>query len=289
MKQAHELNLPIFLTATPAAIHLYRKHGFQVVDEIAVDLSTARLTERRVNVCMVYPVPFPESPPKPLSKSWNIELAPVVDEADFIRFAVIEDAAFEIDPLMELAYPTDRSQPADPQHRANQHMDLVRTYPCAKFVKAYDTESGEMVGGAKWIFFDDPDRRPDLWPKEWSPGTNVPLCEFFFGALERKQNEHMGEKKYLLMGILVTMPEYQGRGIGSKLLSWGLDQADELGYECWINATQAGLSLYKRHGWMEVGQIDVDLGDWGGEKGKLDRTVCLVRRPRPKDKERKMA
>jgi GNAT superfamily N-acetyltransferase len=43
-----------------------------------------------------------------------------------------------------------------------------------------------------------------------------------------------------------TVPEYQGQGIGSKLIQWGTSQADEKGLECYLSATPKGLRLYEK-------------------------------------------
>ena len=49
--------------------------------------------------------------------------------------------------------------------------------------------------------------------------------------------------------------------------------------ECWIDASPKGVELYKRMGWVEVDHVDVDLGKYGGEEGKTDQTICLIRKP----------
>ena len=92
----------------------------------------------------------------------------------------------------------------------------------------------------------------------------------------------MKGKTHCLLSVLATLPEYRRKGIGSQLLRRGLEEADEKGYESWINASPQGLALYKRHGWEEVGFVDINIGEWGGKEGIIDRTVCLVRKPKVK-------
>ncbi|SLM40980.1 GNAT domain [Lasallia pustulata] len=177
---------------------------------------------------------------------------------------------------MALCFPGSQSAAG----RAAQHANFFRSDRSVRFVKATDTRTGSIVAWARWNFYVDGatlDQTP--WPKEWAEGTNVPCVEYFFGALDRKRDAFMKGKDFFLMGVLVTLPEYQGKGIGSSLLQWGLEIADEKGVECWIDASPMSVELYKRLGWVEVDHVDLDLGKYGGEQGIVDRTVCLIRKP----------
>lgn len=163
---------------------------------------------------------------------------------------------------------------------AKNHAKTFRTDPSAHYVKATDTRTDSIVAWARWNFYVDVvPAEQTAGTKVWGEGTNAPLCEYFFGAMDAKREMHMKDKPFFLMGILVTMPEYQGKGIGSSLLQWGLEIADGEGVECYINASPKAVKMYERLGWVEIDHIDVDLGQYGGEQGIIDRTVCLIRKP----------
>lgn len=51
--------------------------------------------------------------------------------------------------------------------------------------------------------------------------------------------------------MLATLPEYQGQGAAGMLLRWGLEQADQMGVEAYVEASPAGLPVYRRFGWKE--------------------------------------
>lgn len=89
----------------------------------------------------------------------------------------------------------------------------------------------------------------------------------------------MRDQAYIFMRLLVVLPPYQGKGIGTRLLRWGLEQADHLGVKVWIDASPAGLGLYKKLGWKEVSKLQIELKEWGGREGETDLTVSLVRDP----------
>lgn len=90
----------------------------------------------------------------------------------------------------------------------------------------------------------------------------------------------MAGKEYAYCITLVVDPEWQRRGIGKRLLEEVLSVVDEKGWEAFIDASPAGLGLYKKLGWEEVGSTVIDVGAYGGEKGKLVTNVSLVRKPK---------
>lgn len=75
---------------------------------------------------------------------------------------------------------------------------------------------------------------------------------------------------YLLMRIqdlsfFFVHPEYQRRGIGSKLLQWGKKKGDELGTKIWITSTPQARPVYEKNGWKVIEKHEIDLGKYGGE------------------------
>ena len=197
-----------------------------------------------------------------------------------IRLAEIKSVALGESPIMSLIFPRNPDGKENHQIRANEHIQSMREDETARYVKATDVQSGKIVGWANWRFFEDPAKPLIPSRREWDPPANIALGKYFFGALEERRRESMKGEKYFLMAILMTLPGYQRNGIGGKLLEWGLEQADEKGYRCWIDSSPEGSGLYKKHGWEEIGFSDVDLADWGGEQGVLYRTVHLVRKPK---------
>ena len=77
----------------------------------------------------------------------------------------------------------------------------------------------------------------------------------------------MKGKPYILMHVLAVLPEWQGKRVGKRLLEWGIREADKRGLECWVNASEGSVGFFERFGWEEVGFVEVNLADWGGEKG----------------------
>ena len=54
------------------------------------------------------------------------------------------------------------------------------------------------------------------------------------------------------LDMLGVHASYQGKGLGSRLLKWGLTRADAEGLEVYLSASPAGKPLYQKYGFREV-------------------------------------
>jgi ribosomal protein S18 acetylase RimI-like enzyme len=78
--------------------------------------------------------------------------------------------------------------------------------------------------------------------------------------------------------MLHTDPAFQRKGAGKLLVEWGTKKADELGLPIYLEATQAGFGLYKRHGFEEIDVFDLDLDKYGGTG--VFRAPLMMREPK---------
>ena len=69
----------------------------------------------------------------------------------------------------------------------------------------------------------------------------------------------------LALDFLATLPESQGRGVGTKLLQWGMDIADEQDARIYLEATLDGYPLYLKHGWRPLQDLVLDFEPFGGK------------------------
>lgn len=74
---------------------------------------------------------------------------------------------------------------------------------------------------------------------------------------------------------MCVLPELQRRGVGAKLMEWGLERIDHLNTEGFIEATVSGRQLYQRFGFKPVAIVRVSLDQIDTEK--KDRWVELER------------
>ena len=79
----------------------------------------------------------------------------------------------------------------------------------------------------------------------------------------------------------MVLPAWQGHGIGSAIIRWALEHLHLDQMPFWLNAQPDGYKFYKRLGWRDIDNVDIDLSKWAGpNKGYgLHRTVCMLRDP----------
>jgi GNAT superfamily N-acetyltransferase len=105
--------------------------------------------------------------------------------------------------------------------------------------------------------------------------------------LEKTTSDHLdafmkktmpeGTRCMFLGGITID-PSFQGQGVGSELLRWGTQQADRLGVFCWVHSSQAGSSIFEKHGFETVDTLTLDLDEYaigpppkGGVFGEMEK------------------
>ncbi|KAA8651313.1 GNAT family N-acetyltransferase [Aspergillus tanneri] len=103
---------------------------------------------------------------------------------------------------------------------------MIRENANMRFVKAVDGDSGRIVGWTWWIIYPD------------------------------------GETH--ILQVLVVHTEYQGRGIGTKLLIAGVEEAKRLRLPSWLESSSKGYTVYKKCGFRDIGEdLDMDLTKYG--------------------------
>lgn len=62
---------------------------------------------------------------------------------------------------------------------------------------------------------------------------------------------------------VITDPEHQRRGVGGKLIEWGLNQASLRGLPVFLIASPVGHTLYKKCGFRDMEKLSLDLSRFG--------------------------
>jgi GNAT superfamily N-acetyltransferase len=188
--------------------------------------------------------------------------------------------AFGPDPLMELFLNRPNVPRTPKEENIAKHLERMAT-PEFVYHKAVDAEnpSGPILGVAAWYWVKDPHTSKQNIP--WgdpSPEVHLECYDASLGVLRRWRLDYFREhnQPFIYMAILTVVPEVQRRGVGSTLLREGLKEADRRGLPAFIEASPAGLGLYKKFGWEEMLKTTVNLKDFGGEDVECV-TVGLIR------------
>lgn len=167
-------------------------------------------------------------------------------------------AAFAHDLVSVSVFP--RNEPSSRQLWLDMFHEEI-TDPKAHFlVVSPVSQPGLVIAFAKW-------NEPQLYPEgslpQWPTGADVGLANHFFGTLDTKKKDIMGERRYWYLELVATIPEWQGKGAAAMLLRWGLQKTDAEGIECYLEGSPDGVPIYEHFGFREVDRLIV------GEEGEF--------------------
>ncbi|KAL8802435.1 MAG: hypothetical protein Q9182_003803 [Xanthomendoza sp. 2 TL-2023] len=152
----------------------------------------------------------------------------------------------------------------------------------ARFFKVVDTElgdEGEMVGQACWLLYDGVE---DLRAAEEAEGKGLEgdgwVDEEEKAFARWMWGEFMGPRLGAVKGAggRLLAPEHQRRGVGSMLLRWGTELADQMGIDTVVEATAAGVPVYEKHGFVTEHQMRFDCPERWADRPKPE--LAFMRR-----------
>ncbi|KAF2491930.1 acyl-CoA N-acyltransferase [Lophium mytilinum] len=194
-----------------------------------------------------------------------LELAPLTAE-DVDAYMAIRQAAFGDNVFRILFSRPDGPSPEVYAQIRDSVRDLIANDKHAFFLKVTDTDTGEIIAGAKWKVFrtekeileelELPPPTSDSDPECWNP---------FMKLLSDAKKEIMALRPYWMLDALSTHPAHHRRGAGAILTQWGLERADNEGLETYLEASTMGQPLYEKYGFRPIKTLSFDLGEFGGE------------------------
>lgn len=119
-------------------------------------------------------------------------------EADIQRLLDIMYAAFSKDPWNRLMYP---KIPGTEARGASieRWRDEISNHPTMRFIKAVDTDVGEIIAFARWNIY-EMERPESEWKhteaRKWDLGTNVDAANEFYNAICVERQKVMGGKPH---------------------------------------------------------------------------------------------
>ena len=159
-------------------------------------------------------------------------------------------------------------------------------YANVVYIGGADQDAGELVAFCGWhapLEAASPEQNLDrIFPTEGNEEPDLKRYKEFYAnvdqTIQKKSEEFIGAERnthYWYLASLGTLPEHQQRGIGSRLVQWGMDEARKDAAArpgqikgVWTIATPHGLRTYLKAGMKEVGSETVDYGKGLGENGQ---------------------
>jgi GNAT superfamily N-acetyltransferase len=192
----------------------------------------------------------------------TLEISPVA-EAEVNQWTLLAISAFQTGIGHLLTGP---NTPDNIEKKNANSLKSLREDPSSRFLKVIDTSTGEMVAGASWYIYVKGNTEAELdkmfarptpensYPEDWEP---------IYTYLKGNRRQIMGTRPYAFLNMLFTSPTHFRRGAGAMLLKWGVEKANELGLECYLESSVEGRALYERFGFKVLKEARFDMADFG--------------------------
>ncbi|EOA81759.1 uncharacterized protein SETTUDRAFT_98254 [Exserohilum turcica Et28A] len=177
-------------------------------------------------------------------------------------------------------------RPAEPirRQRLVQRLMPVLAHGQFTFLKAVLASTGETVGAACWGHPDtktthDAFRRSALAHYGWQSSlglSDTVVDQMWSGVssdwesgLEQDDEERarvMQGEAHWYLALLITWPAFQGRGVASRLIRWGLQRADrgDKATPVYLKTSMKGREVYRHYGFAGVGESSMVRRPQGG-------------------------
>jgi GNAT superfamily N-acetyltransferase len=149
--------------------------------------------------------------------------------------------------------------------------------PKIKWIKAVLPSTNDIMGVACWTTPGVPVlahfRRDAVDFFKWQDKmkwTNAELDEMWAGVSDEQWNgqqieydkirrEVMGDEPHWFLSPVITWPEYQGRGVGKKLMMWAIDQADSTDppTPMYLESAPTARAVYMHLGFVPHGKVNM--------------------------------
>ncbi|THY79104.1 hypothetical protein D6C93_10157 [Aureobasidium pullulans] len=193
---------------------------------------------------------------------------------DFDSIVALEFKTFTDPHLREIFMGPDT--PDGHAHLSSFYQKTLHTNASDVWVKVEEKKTGKIVGASNWRVHMGSVPKHELAEEDLGWGW-LECDEEKLNKVKGVITGIMGVRKrlftepYCQLHICFTDPDYQRRGIGSMMLQWGSDLADQLFLPSWVEASPAGNFLYRKFGYK-----DIEVNESGEMQGNTMRREARV-------------
>ena len=210
-----------------------------------------------------------------MDDSSTFELVPV-ESADIPRLSKIHVDACLLDNAFKLYFETPKAF----EDAVTAMLKGQIGEPTWVHVKAVDKQTGTLAAWASWetptddrILGPEGEADEDTADKEerdfdFPPG----IAQFVEEDSSRWLKRITHRRRHMLTKAMFTDPSFWRRGIGSAMVRYGNQLADEANLPIFLWGSAFGAPIYAKYGFETVQWLDLDLRDWapsakGNDKG----------------------
>ncbi|THY62235.1 hypothetical protein D6C98_01646 [Aureobasidium pullulans] len=193
---------------------------------------------------------------------------------DFHSIVALEFKTFTDPHLREIFMGPDT--PDGHAYLSSFYQKTLHTNASDVWVKVEEKKTGKIVGASNWKVHMGSVPKHELAEEDLGWGW-LECDEEKLNKVKGVITGIMGVRKrlftepYCQLHICFTDPYYQRRGIGSMMLQWGSDLADQLFLPSWVEASPAGNFLYRKFGYK-----DIEVNESGEMQGSTMRREARV-------------
>ncbi|THZ97690.1 hypothetical protein D6C82_06276 [Aureobasidium pullulans] len=193
---------------------------------------------------------------------------------DFDSIVALEFKTFTDPRLREIFMGPDT--PDGHAYLSSFYQKTLHTNASDVWVKVEEKKTGKIVGASNWRVHMGSVPKHELAEEDlgwaWLECDEEKLNKVkgvITGIMEVRKR--LFTEPYCQLHICFTDPDYQRRGIGSMMLQWGSDLADQLFLPSWVEASPAGNFLYRKFGYK-----DIEVNESGEMQGSTMRREARV-------------
>jgi len=211
-------------------------------------------------------------------------MSPYIIEAcrveDAVEIARSNISAFWNDPNWVLMWRDKSKDYVISQAIRRSARNLLKDPTQYRHQKVQDCDTGAIVGYARWILPTGSDigvwneaivprvsqQEVDAAEKEfqdadWSTWRAVDELD---PPIDAMNEALLSRKEYVILSYLAVHPNYQRKGIASLLVDSGIKAAQNMNFDIFVRASDAGLRMYQKVGFQLLGQVIQDDSRFGG-------------------------